>query len=276
MRKIVQLFLIIVLVGSLTNQFAHSIYATYTSGGNGLLNSVNRYQNQASNEAARQQTQLQTIITRANALIATRLASLNTLNTRIQNDTNLSTSEKSTLSSQVQTEISGLNALQTKIDADTDVTTARSDTKTIITSYYIYEAFLPKIRLLIVLNNLQTVSSNLQTLVPQLQTIINTLQSQGKNVTQLQTLLNDISTQLTTINTTLTTDTNTIQNVTVSSGNSATFTQVRQDITQIVRGGLNTIKSDFQQMRPLFKQLIIGTSITPQAATVAPTAATTP
>ena len=221
---------------------------------------VNRFQNQASKAAQRQDNQLQNIIQRADKLVENRLSSLNSLATRVQNDTRLTSSEKSSLSAEIQTDISGLTTLKAKIDADTDVSTARTDARQIITNYYIYALFEPKIRLLIVLNNLQTVTGNVQNLVPQIQNLINTFKSQGKDVTQLQTLLNDVSTQLQTINTTLTNDITTVQNVSVTSGVSSAetaFTRVRQDVAQVVRTGFAKIRQDFSQMRTLFHQLIL-------------------
>ncbi|MCL5797314.1 MAG: hypothetical protein M1366_00745 [Patescibacteria group bacterium] len=240
--------------------------------GNGLIRDVNRLENQATKTAQRQENQLQNIIQRADTLITNRLTSLTNLNNRVQNDSKLTSSEKSSLSAEIQTDINGLTTLKAKIDADTDFATARTDAKQIITGYYIYAVFEPKIRLLIVINNLQTVTANIQVLVPQIQNLINTFQSQGKNVSQLQSLLNDASSQLQTINTTLTNDITTVQNVSVNSGTSGaetTFAQVRQDIAQVVRAGFAKIRSDFSQMRTLFHELIIaGQPVSSSSATV--------
>ena len=257
----------------------------YNFGAKGLINNVNRLQNQASNAAARRQGQLQNIIHRADILIANRLATLNTLSTRLQHDIKLSASEKSSLASDIQTAITGLTMLKATIDADTDITKARNDEKQIITGYYIYAMFEPKIRLLIVLNNLQTVSANLQALVPQIQNLITSFQSQGKDVSSLQSLLSDVSSQLQTMNTTLTSDSAALQSVSVSTTSpQATFTRIHQDIAQIVRSGFAKIRSDFAQMRPLFHQLIFNkaseltspTGIQSPTATGALTATPTP
>ncbi len=226
-------------------------------GGQRVINQVNHAQNQASRTAARQSTQLQNIINHSDLLIANRISTLNALLNKVQTDAKLSASEKSSLSSQIQLEISGITALKSKIDTDTDVATARIDERLIITDYYVYAIFDPKIRLLIILNNLQTVTSNVQALVPQLQNLINTFKAQGKDVTQLQNLLNDVSTQLQTISATLTSDVTTIENVSVTTqGASTIFAKTRQDIAQIVRADFARIRSDFAQMIPLFTQII--------------------
>lgn len=254
----------IAILGVFFIQTVEPVFAQEAASGKHLFNEVNHFQNQASHAAQTQQTDLQSIIKKADTLITSRISSLNTLSTRIQNDKRLSASEKNSLSSDIQTDMSGLTALKTKIDADTDATTARNDAKQIITNYYIYAVFEPKLRLLVTINNLQTATSNIQALIPHLQSLINTYKSQGKDVTQLQTLLNDISSQLQTINTTLTKDTTTVQGISVSSKSTAqtTFTQVRQDLAQIVRTDLAKIRSDFAQMRPLFKQIIVTKQVT--------------
>ncbi len=234
-----------------------------------LAAQANNWQNQASKEATNQQNRLTNIIDRANKMISDRITSLNNLITRIQNDNDLSSSEKASLISEIQTEITSLNTLKTKIDSDTDFTTALSDTKQIVTNYYVYAYFEPKTRLLIIINNLQTVTANLQALVPQLQTLINNLKSQGKDVSSIQSLLNDINSQLQTISTTLNNDSTTIESTTMSNNNQATFVQVRQNLAQVVRSGFAKIRSDVAQMRPLLKEIIL--SINNKNATVSAT-----
>lgn len=263
-------------------------FALDTAGGQKLLNATNkmethmqnqeiRMENQASKSANKSASELQNIISRADTLIVNRLDSLNTLLNRVQNDTRLTADEKSSLTTEIQQDVSGLTALKAKIDADTDVTTARADTKTIITSYYIYAVFEPKVRLLVTLNNLQTTTGYIQALVPQLQNLINTLKAQGKDTSQLQPLLDDISSQLQTINTTLASDITTVQNIsTTTKRNPSDFSKVRQDISEIVRSGFAKIKSDFEKMRPLFKQLVGTVSTTSGTPTgTAPTVAVT-
>ncbi|MDE2026851.1 MAG: hypothetical protein KGJ07_10295, partial [Patescibacteria group bacterium] len=223
-----------ILIGSVLPAFAAN-----TLGGQRVINQVDKMQNMASKAADRQSNQLQNIIKRSDTLITNRLTALNSLLSKLQSDKRLSDNEKSSLSTEIQSQISGLTALKAKIDADTDATTAKTDEKTIITSYYVFAVFEPKIRLLVVINNLQTVSNNIQTLVPQLQNLIDTFKSQGKDVTQLQTLLDDISSQLKTVDATLAKDTTAVEGVSVASKDTAkiTFTQVRQDLAQIVRSG---------------------------------------
>jgi archaellum component FlaC len=281
MKKLAYLLTFLTCSGFALAQSAVPAFATDTLGGQKVVNAANKLEthiqnqqtkleNQASHSADKSANQLQNIKNRADSLIMNRLDSLNILLNRVQSDTRLTPSEKSSLVSEIQQDVSGLTALKGKIDADTDVTTARADAKTIITSYYIYAVFEPKVQLLVTLNNLQTTAGYIQALVPQLQNLINTLKSQGKDTSQLQSSLDDISSQLQTINTTLATDITTAQNIsTTTKRNPSDFSKVRQDISQIVRKGFAQIRSDFAKMRPLFKQLVV--TVTPTVgATTAP------
>lgn len=226
-------------------------------GVSGLMHDVNNFQNQASKAAVQQQRKLSDVISRANSLIANRITTLNILNTRIQNDTRLTIAEKTALSGQIQTTISGLTSLKTKINADTSVQTALSDAKQIFTTYRVYEVLEPQIRILIILNNIQTMITRVQGLTPQLQSLITSLQSQGKDVSQLTPLLADITSQLQTISSTINADTATIQNVNPNTPNPQTiFQQVRSDIQNIIKADFQKIRQDVQQMRPIFRQLI--------------------
>src|SRR3989344_1054407 len=110
-------------------------------------NEANRLENRATISAENQAQRLEKIKTQADKLISNRIAILNTLLQRVTNDSRLSADEKSSLSSSIQSTIDGLNTLKTKIDTDTDIITAKADAKTIITNYYIYRMFVPKIRL---------------------------------------------------------------------------------------------------------------------------------
>ncbi len=227
----------------------------YTLGAPKLVQDVNRM---ASKAAAVSQSRLTSIVARADTMITTRVTALQTLSTKVQNDSRLTDTEKTNLTTDIQNQISSLQTLKTKIDADTDATTALADTKQIITNYYIFAVYEPKTDMLIVLNNLNTVVTQLQATVPQLQNLITTY-GQGKDTMQLQALVTDINNQLSTISTTLTSDTTTIEGVSISSESTAkaTFAQVRSDVSTTIRTALNKIRTDISQMRPLFKTLIL-------------------
>src|SRR5579872_2436785 len=205
-------------------------------------NFVDRMANRASAAAVRQDDALSRIIARGDTMIQARLTTLSNLLTRIQNDTRLSTDEKSSFTADVNTTTTNLQALKTKLDADTDATTALADAKSIVTSYRIYLIFEPKERLLIIDDNLSTASTTLSGLITQIQNLLNTLKSEGKDTTVAQNALNDASTQVSNINTILTTDKTLLTNVTIGTSNpQSIFVQVRQDFA--------TVRADVARIR---------------------------
>lgn len=215
-------------------------------------NLINRSENKATRSAADQSQRLEKIKTQADKLISNRIASLNSLLQRVTNDTRLSADEKSYLSSQIQSTIDNLNALKAQIDADTDVDTAKADAKTIITNYYIYRIFVPKIRLLLAVNNLQALSLKLSSTSASIQNLINTLKNEGKDTSVLQNLLDDVSLQLSVINTTLTNDKTKLETLNTTSDFQAVLVQVRKDLAE-VRSNFAKIRNDIAQMRTNFR-----------------------
>ncbi len=225
----------------------------------------------------RQSAALQNVIASADRMLADRLTSLNTLLSRVQSDTRLSTDEKTTLTSNINTMISNLQSLKTKIDGDTDLATARADRKSIVTSYHVFVTFEPQLRLLTIVNNLQSTTATIQALVPQLSQLSATFKSQGNDTTTIDAAIADISTQLTAITTLLNTDASTLQSVVLTNNNyQATFTGVRQDLAKV--------RADFAQIRHDMTTILSGMgkffhkpsgtpSVTPKVSpTLAPTA----
>jgi len=222
-----------------------------------LIQDVNNLQKEASAEGERKQKNLSEIIKRADTLITNRINELNKNLTRIQNDKRLTNSQKQSLTNQIQDTINGLTSLKTKIDADTNTSFALSDAKQIFTNFRVYEILEPKINLLIMLNNIQTVTTNLQNLMPQLQNLVGSFKSQGKDTTQLESLINDINTQISAIQTTITQDIAKVQEVNINTTNpSVTFQQIRKDLEDTVKTGFQKIRTDIGQMRPIFKEMI--------------------
>lgn len=213
--------------------------------------------------AEKQATALQTLIARADTMITTRIASLQELLTRIQNDTRLSPTDKTMFTNNINTTIASLQALKTKIDADTDLATARADTKSIITSFHVYVTFEPQLRLLLSIDNLLATAAVVQGLVPSLQNLSTSLKGLGQNTTAIDAAIADITTQLTNINTLLTTDKTTLSAVILTNANyQATFTAIRKDLASVhadfaqIRHDLATIKGDVSELRPTIKPTI--------------------
>lgn len=264
MKKIIASLIIIFAFG-LATTVASPVWAQL--GGQRVVNQITRSENQASRAAAVSAQELANIQKTAATLINTRITSLQTLLTRLNSDTRLSSDEKASLTTDINTTINGLQTLLTKIQADTDVTTARADRKSIITSYYVYKYFEPKVRLLLVIDNLQMLSNNVANLNGSVGATINNLPNSA-NKTALQGLVADVNTQLTTINNHLTSDKTTIVALTVQSTDpETTFTQVRQDLAQIVREDFAKIRADFGQMQGLVIQLFKASANTSPSST---------
>lgn len=142
------------------------------------------------------QQHLQTIISKGDQEITRRLATLNTLDSKINAATKLSASDKAYLTAEVNGEITGLTTLKTKLDADTTLAAARADAQSIFNEYRVYALVAPKVSLVKVSDDQQVVEGKLTALIQKLQARINTAKSNGKDVTTIQNQLNDLTTQL--------------------------------------------------------------------------------
>lgn len=194
-------------------------------------------------------TQLGKTQTRAMEFIDNRIDNLTKLTGRIQEDKKMSENDKTQLNKEVQDEVTGLTNLKTKIQNDGILADLRTDAKKIVSDYKVYAIFEPKIRLLIVINNLQEISSNTGTSAARIQTAIDKLKAEGQNVLNLQTLLADVNKNLDDINTRLTTDKTTVLGLTPTSINARiVFTTTRKDLAA-VRTDFAKIRADIARMR---------------------------
>jgi len=140
-----------------------------------------------------QSAKLQLIITRGNSEISRRLSTLNSLSSKINASTTLSSSDKAVLSQEVNDEISSLNALKTKLDADTDVTTAKADAQSIITDYRVYALVVPKTGLVIAADRQIAAESKLSDLATKLDAKVS---AASKNAKSMQAALADMKAKI--------------------------------------------------------------------------------
>lgn len=150
----------------------------------------------ATQQTTNQQTRMQTIISKGDQEITRRLASLNNLIAKINAATKLTTSDKASLSSEVNSEISGLTALKTKLDAETTLADAKTDAQQIYSDYRVYALVVPKVHLVKLADDIQTTDTKLTTLAGKLQSRITTAQQAGKDVSLLQTELADMDSKI--------------------------------------------------------------------------------
>lgn len=198
--------------------------------------------------AQREDTRLTAIKTSADKMIDQRVATLQTLLTHVTQDSKLPSDDVTAFTTDINTTISSLQTLKTKIDADTDVTTALADRKSIVTSYRIYLIFEPKLRLLIAVDNLQAVNQKLATLSGSLTTLITNLKSEGKDVTTMQTALTDINIKLADATTKLANAKSALLAITTSQAGQQPFVAVKQDLAT-VRQDYAAIRADFAKIR---------------------------
>lgn len=253
----------------------------------GILNEIQRFQQRASiatqrkeKKTGKQQTKKGTNLTSAKSkayqAINRRLAELNRLLQRIQNNQRLSSDDKASISSNIQSAIDGLTTLKSKIDSDNDLAALKSDVKQIISRYKVYDVIIPKTQLLITIDNLESVTTKIAAFTPKIQDFMNTLKSEGKDVTQLQSLLDDVNGRLTAINNQLSSDKTLVLGVTISTSNpKSSFTQVRKDLAT-VRQNLAQVRHDFARMRSTFRIIITGGNSEKGSATVSPTPSESP
>jgi ATP-dependent protease HslVU (ClpYQ) ATPase subunit len=146
---------------------------------------------------AAQTARVKVIIGKGDQEIDRRLASLGKLSTKINAATKLTTSDKTSLTTQVNSEVNGLTNLKIKIDADTDLATTKTDVQSIFDEYRVYALIVPKVALVKVADDQQTTEAKLNALATKLQTALTAKKAAGKDVTSLQTQLTDMTTRTT-------------------------------------------------------------------------------
>lgn len=92
-------------------------------------------------------TDVKCVISAGDQLIANRLTSLDTLNTKVADDLNakkITSDQASVLQSDVSTNKTGLNNLKTRLDAETVAKNARTDVGNIYLQFRIYAVVMPR------------------------------------------------------------------------------------------------------------------------------------
>jgi hypothetical protein len=146
------------------------------------------------------QSLLKSAISAGDGEISRRLTTLNSLATGINSAQHLSSSDKSSLSSEVSTETAGLNTIQTKLNAETTVSEAVADDTDVITEYRVYVLVVPKVYIVIAADNQQSVEAALTKAASGFQAVLTNAQNAGKNVSSLQPLLSDLNSRVTAAN----------------------------------------------------------------------------
>lgn len=139
---------------------------------------------------------LANIQSKATAAINQRLTTLSKLSGQISSSTKLSSSDRTTLATEVYSTTTGLTALKATIAAETNATQASTDAATIYSSYRVYALVVPKVGLVSTADNQLTKEAALTATSQKLQTEITTEQNAGKDVSSIQTQLNSMNSQI--------------------------------------------------------------------------------
>jgi hypothetical protein len=197
------------------------------------------------------------IIAKSDTAITKRLTSLATLNTKVQALKNVSATEKTNISNNIQTNISGLTSLKAKIDADTDVTVAATDAKTITGSYRIYALVIPQGYIASSADRVDTIDGLMTTLSAKLQSRITAAQSAGKNVTSLQASLTDLNAKVADSNTQAATAQSGVASLTPDQGNKTVLASNTAAL-KASRADIKTASADLKTARQDAKTIVDG------------------
>ncbi len=141
------------------------------------------------------QDKLSAIISKGDSEIARRLATLNTLDTKISASTKISSADQTTLTTEVNNEISGLGTDKTNLDVATTLTAAHAAAQSIFTDYRVYALVTPQIFIIRTADRQQLVEAQLTTEATNIKTAM------GASPTATQTSdLQSINTAITTAN----------------------------------------------------------------------------
>jgi hypothetical protein len=262
MKKILSINLIFV--------FIFSLVATPALAQGGVLKEKIRNSSTAANikERAqeRQDANMEKLKERAEKEINRRIESLNKLISRINEFKKLSSSQKASLTLEVQTEITSLTTLLAKIKADTDIETLKADVKSIVSSYRIYALFMPQIQILGAADRILNTADQMSSHAARLETKINEQQAKGQDVTDAQALLVDMKAKIANAKTQAQGAIDAVLPLTPEGypGNKTTLQSARQMITAAIRD-LNAARQDGRKI--IVWLLTLNKTTTPTIAT---------
>jgi hypothetical protein len=174
--------------------------------------------------------------------IELRLKTLSALKIAISGATNLTSTDRSTLSGIAAHDISGLTALKARTDAETTVAAVKLDGRSMIDDFRIYMLVVPKVRFAIASDQETVVIAKLQTAHDKLASIATALAGQGKDVASEQGELSDLASQISTATSTLSGKASGLLAV-QPSPDAAAMTSAVAPVRSAVRGARTDIKA---------------------------------
>ena len=244
--------LLITILGTLTlTLFAGSVWAEVQSSPN-----PSPAVNKGIKNPVAQEEVISNLKQRADKEIDRRVTSLTELITRINSMKKLSSDQKTSLTTQIQTEITALNTLKTKIDQDTDLTTLRTDVKSIVSSYRVYALYIPQIRIILSSDKISESAANLTTLAGKLESLIGTSGATGTTLTSLNNYLSDMKVKIADANTQALAAQNEVIALTPQGypANKTTLQDARAKIKTAIKD-LQTARDDAKQIIAILRSL---------------------
>src|SRR5579872_967763 len=185
---------------------------------------------------------------KADTQIEARITALNSLESRINEVTKVSSSEKTSLDANIQASLNAMTALKTKIDADTDNITLKADIQSITKSYRIYVLVLPQGRITAAADRIMTIAGLFGDLSAKLQTRITAAQTAGQNVTALNVSLSDMNAKTADANIQAQAAVSEISSLTPDNGNQSVY-QSNQTALSDARAKIKTAIADLKTAR---------------------------
>jgi hypothetical protein len=133
---------------------------------------------------------------RVDTRIELRLKTLAALKIAIGGATNLTSSDKSTLSALVSGDISGLTTLKSKTDAETTVDAVKADGHSMVVDFRIYMLVVPKVRFTVASETETAAIARLRSVHDKLAALATQLAASGKDVSAEQAKLADAQSHL--------------------------------------------------------------------------------
>ena len=136
---------------------------------------------------------LATLKERCNIAVQRRLGTLAADGTFVKQAAGLTSTDRTTLASQIRADQQGLSALDLTIQSDTSFQQAHADCQRIVTDYRVYVLEEPKIHETIAADGVTRVNGTLDVLIPELQTLIDNSSVSATVKAEAQADLNDLT-----------------------------------------------------------------------------------
>lgn len=170
---------------------------------------------------------------------------LSHLTTEVGKAADLTSSDRSALTSDLSSETSGIDALAAKVPHDTTWAQLRADAKAMVVDYRVFAVMSPQTHLTIAADTASTIEQKLQAAEPQIEAAIQAAAAKGKDVTAAQTAYEGLVVQVSNAES----DTNGVSAVVLAQtpagypGNASVFLNARSNLEQ-ARTALRTARND--------------------------------